>query len=613
MRCRYPHDEQFLGELSNLSVRLYPENDTCIICKGETKILKTSRKECYSFRLGKFTLIEGFSFCGDHKYATANADRILKYPSQLALEIVDRGFRLTIDLVVKVGLLRYRDHRQLEEIRAFLRCCPTNIDLPISTIGLISKRFLEYCKLLHEKYEDMIQEDIQANGGYVAHFDGTTEKKSGVLNFVVMDSLSRHILISEEIESESYESVEKILREVKSKYGYPLTSVSDLKPGFKSASNDAFDSKTPHKFCDYHFLRTFKADFLPNHSFIKSRLTKTWKIASGLRDQLIIVEKLLDGKTISGGKTLADIEKYWAESGNGADTCYLVLRWILRFKQDSSGKGIPFDLPYLDLYERLVQGKELLNTITRSSNGYPKHVYEKLDDLINKMENDVYWSPKFKQAIITLTFMRKWFNKLRGALFLELRRDEQDNLAPLSKRYRLTAREAKAIPGNIEKFLERTRSAISRCHDPAQHKFLTRLHVQTRKYHKNLRLPMLTVAVTGSITTLIPERTNNCLESFFRLIKALLRRNTGRSALTKEFASVGTLLPYYVSMKDHNTFRHIFEDEQKLIHEFALITANKWKLVDNVILFYRDPGDNNFHQDLGDNNPPDLDIVTKAS
>ena len=113
--------------------------------------------------------------------------------------------------------------------------------------------------------------------------------------------------------------------------------------------------------------------------------------------------------------------------------------------------------------------------------------------------------------------------------------------------------------------------------------------------------------------TLIPERTNNCLESFFRLVKALLRRNTGRSALTKEFASVGTLLPYYVSMKDHKTFRHIFEDEQKLIHEFALITANKWKLVDNVILFHRDPGDNNFHQDLGDNNPPDLDIVTKAS
>ena len=76
---------------------------------------------------------------------------------------------------------------------------------------------------------------------------------------------------------------------------------------------------------------------------------------------------------------------------------------------------------------------------------------------------------------------------------------------------------------------------------------------------------------------------------------------------------MGTLLPYYVSMKDHNTFRHIFEDEQKLIHEFALITANKWKLVDNVIPFHQDLGDNNFHQDLGDDNPPDLEIVTKAS
>jgi hypothetical protein len=93
-------------------------------------------------------------------------------------------------LVVKVDFLRYRDNRQLEEIQSFLKCSSARIDLPISTIGLVSKRFLEYCRLLHKKYEFKITQDISCNGGYVVNFDGTTEKNSGVINFVVVDRAS---------------------------------------------------------------------------------------------------------------------------------------------------------------------------------------------------------------------------------------------------------------------------------------------------------------------------------------------------------------------------------------------------------------------------------------
>ena len=123
-------------------------------------MLKTSIKNCYSFRFGKFRLIEGFFFCQEHKYITKSSNQILKYHSQLAVEIVDRGYRIAIDLVVKVGLLRYRDNRQLEEIQSFLKCSSAKINLPLSTIGLIAKRFLKYCKLFHEKYEFKIKTDI---------------------------------------------------------------------------------------------------------------------------------------------------------------------------------------------------------------------------------------------------------------------------------------------------------------------------------------------------------------------------------------------------------------------------------------------------------------------
>ena len=594
MRVRFQNNERHFGELSNLTIRLYPEKYSCIICNEKTNLLKTSRKDCYSFYFGKFTLIEGFFFCNDHKYVSEDSNQILKYHSQLATEIVDRRFRVTIDMVVKVGLLRYCDHRQLEEIKTLLKYSSAKIDFPISTIGMISKRFLEYCKLLHRKYEYKIKKDINANGGLVAHYDGTTEKKSGVINFVVMDSLSGHVLVSEMIESESYDEVTQILRKIKFKFGYPLTTVSDLKPGFLSASEDTFDKKVPHKFCDYHFLRTFKNNFISDHSFVKTRLCKTWKITSSLRKQLKSIEQLIDKRENKTCKHFKDIETYWMDSKNVLETYRLILLWILRFKQASSGKGIPFDLPYLDLYDRLIQGKKLIDVFFTEADISTERHYYNFNSLIEKMDNTRYWSPKFRKSIKMLKFSRKWLNKLRGVLMLGILQDEQDPLAPLSKRYQLTEEEAKAIPKDIKSFLEKIETEISSCKNPNRVKILARFRDKTYKYQNNLKLPLIVLTVDGVEKTIIPPRTNNCLESFFRLIKSLLRRNTGRSALTKEFASVGDLLPYYVSMKNHKTFKTIFEDEEKLIEEFAAIIKDKCdiKIHDNLISLERELEDN---------------------
>ena len=96
--------------------------------------------------------------------------------------------------------------------------------------------------------------DINCNGGYVANFDGTTEKNSGAINFVVMDSLSEHILISEMIESENYEKVTHILRKIKLSYGNPLATISDLKPGFLSVSI----KKLPTNFVIFTFCGRLK-------------------------------------------------------------------------------------------------------------------------------------------------------------------------------------------------------------------------------------------------------------------------------------------------------------------------------------------------------------------
>ena len=126
LRTKYQNDKTLMHLLSDLKIRLYPENGSCLICNRKTTLLKTDSKTCYSFNLGKFTLICGCNFCADHKYFSDTPDtpnHVIRYESNLAAMIVDKGYRVTFDLVVKVGRLRYDDHRSLDPDRKLV-CSP---------------------------------------------------------------------------------------------------------------------------------------------------------------------------------------------------------------------------------------------------------------------------------------------------------------------------------------------------------------------------------------------------------------------------------------------------------------------------------------------------------
>ena len=95
---------------------------------------------------------------------------------------------------------------------------------------------------------------------------------------------------------------------------------------------------------------------------------------------------------------------------------------------------------------------------------------------------------------------------------------------------------------------------------------------------------MIAVTVKGKEIRLVPPRTNNYLESLFRFVKSLLRRCSGRSKLPKEFESVGALLPYHITMRDHPIFRDIFKDDRRLAEEFAKLFVNQWQPPDNLAM-----------------------------
>jgi hypothetical protein len=560
-----------------------------MICGRKTYVLKTSKKTCYSFSLSQFTLIAGYTFCKKHKYIPVDSNNILKYHSQLAMAIVEKDYQITFDLLVKVGELRYQDNRQLEEIKTFLKCSEAKIDLPLSTIGMISKRYLEFCKRLHEKHEDQIINDIRSNGGYALHFDGSTEQKCGKTSLVVKDSISGHVLISEMIASENHKAVKALLKIVRDKYGIPLVILSDLRSWFVSVCQEVFGEEVLHILCHYHFLGTFKDFFCKQHKCIQTYLTHIIKLRAGIQGQLefLKTEKVVNPIRIKP-KSFEEIKTYWMDSGDALVTYQHVLLWILKFKQDSSGKGVPFDLPYLDFYHRFMRGKKLIDEVfsdkKRTDSGMRlKFYYNGFLTIVKRMNTAKTKDKEFKAHIRQLEYSRKWFIKLRGALFMEVAQENRDTLAPLSKRYRLTQEEAKAIPKNIQQYLEELKNELALCKNKKKRETLIKFQKQTKKYHKNLTVPVLTVMIDEKTKIYIPYRTNNFLETSFRSDKSIIRRQTGRSKLPREFGSVGALLPYYNSMKQHRTFRHFFDDAKKLAEEFAKLTENDLSISENIV------------------------------
>ena len=584
LRTIHQNDKALMRSLSDLEIRLYPDNSSCLICSKKTALLKTDRKTCYSFDLGKFKLISGCNYCADHKYFPDKPGSVIRYESSLVAMIVDKGYRVTFDLVVKIGRLRYDDHRQLREIQSYLKCSPAKINLPLSTISLISKRFLEFCQKLHVKHQDMIHRDIVSNGGYVLHFDGSNEQKSGQCSLVLIDSRSKHILESSMIDTESSIMIKGALKRTLDKFGPPLAVVSDLHRGFAKACTDIFGKKVNHILCHYHFLRTFRGEFNDDHKYLKITMTHKWQLQAGLSKQCKALQYLKPTK--SGElKTIERIEKYWENTGDTLGTYRAVLHWILSYKQESSGKGLPFDLPFLDLYHRVHISKALVEKIfcESSSELRLKYYLRGYCGVLDKTNHLGFNEKGFRRVVRNLEYAHRWFNKLRAVLFLEAQLEEDRALAPLSKQYRLTEEEARKIPIRLSGFLNSVKRERDGCRHSERKAFLEHLENQVEKYRVNLLVPTLLVTIDSKEVLFVPPRTNNSLEAIFRSIKSLLRRCTGRSKLPKEFGSVGALLPYYLLMRDHPSFKENFEDDRRLTEDFAKLFERQRQPYEHLI------------------------------
>ena len=333
------------------------EQEGCSRCGHPLHVRATRHRTVHSLRYGTFQAVEREGCCPRHRQLPP------AHCEQLARLVAPRA-RHAYDLLVRVGLARFLECRQDEQIRDEIR--QRGIPVGLSTVSYLARKFVAYVQVVHQESIVALRGAMVARGGYILHIDGTCEEASRVL-LVCMDSLSMQVLESRRIPSENHDQVRDVLRDVRRQWGLPLAIVHDLRRALITAAGEVFRGVRQFV-CHYHLAADVGKDILTAHIDRLRRGLRRTKVRPKLRQLVRSLKAFARGEdgddhvvaallSLRSAKALR--QRCTAESAKGA--VHALACWILAFAQDGEGYGFPFDLPYVSFYERIVQVHQMLN------------------------------------------------------------------------------------------------------------------------------------------------------------------------------------------------------------------------------------------------------------
>ena len=514
------------------------EEEGCRKCGQPLWVRLTRRRTVSTIRYGKLIAIERQGYCPVHATLPPARSRELS-------RIVAPGCNLGYDLIAWAGLARFLQCRQHEEIQKELSH-QAGIEVPVRTISESCHKFVAYVQAVHQESIPLLRREMCDRGGYILHIDGTCEEGSRVL-LVCFDSLSGQVLESRKISSENAEEVEQVLRHVRRDWGRPLAVVHDLRKSLITAAGRVFPGVAQFV-CHFHFAADVGKDILSPHVDRLRNLFRRTKVRSKLRVLCRSLKKfataeesgehvlgsILDGRS---SQQLRELSTPEAVKG----TVHALASWILAFSHNGEGYGFPFDVPYLTLYERVLEVDKVLRAASpdwcvkkRGPLGSLKRLKEILDIVVASEH-----TAEFRRIGAETKRDQAIFSKLRSALRVcphggTQRRNDDGASNPL------TPSRHKALLQKLRRSLRRKArhdSSAEACQIVVQH---------LDKYWDYLFGHVLK---KGAKKIVVP-RTNNAEESLFRTIKRQCRRLHGRGHICRDIEDMFEATPLVLNLRN---------------------------------------------------------------
>ena len=519
------------------------------------KVLKSKTKPVATLPIGQFLAREFIYHCVRCEIAVGSEELKGLVPSRCNI-----GY----DVLVYVGKAFFLESSDNKQITESLR--EKNISVCRSEISYLAKKFIIYLALLHKKVVSKTRDFLSMNGGYILHLDGTCEGESPHL-ISVLDGITEIVLDNIKIPSENANDLIPFLKNIKSAYGNPVAVVSDMGKGILAAIKEVFKN-IPMFICHYHFLKSVGKEFFgEEYDTIRKRL-KNHGIQGTLRKR---VRTLNQNNSI----TRSQVVELFINSINTEDTAkvrtleglphmvvHTLLMWILEGKNQGQGRGFPFDQPHLIFSQRLVTVYTLLGQLSKA--GLFKSTKEKkLYSTIRRDLQVVTRDSVLKRVSSNMQEKMTVFNRLRVAMRITLpenKRGLNDSGEPFNM---------KIIEKEVKKFRQRLFKNENCMKDKAYQKMIG----QIDKYWEMLFCdPIIVEAKVGKII-IQPQRTNNIMEQFFRILMRTYRKKNGFQAMERTLKAMLKDTPLVMNLRNKDFMDILLGGKRDLAQRFADIDS----------------------------------------
>ena len=567
--------------LRSVLVTVAEEPGPCPVCGGAMRVQKTVPRSGRSLEHGSFEARETVHYCVAGCRRPSGA-KVIRRATCLTEALPPRQ-TVGYDVIVFVGLQRFVHHRQREEIREVLQA-EYDVEISAGEVSTLQQRFVAYLQRLHADRQEAIRQAFESDGGWPLHIDATGEDGRGTL-LIAYAGWRRWVLGSWKIPTENADAILPCLRQVAECFGSPVAVVRDLGRAMRRAVLafvDERDEDIAVLACHQHFLADVGDDLLkPAHTKLRE-LFRRFKVQSGLRTLARDLGRKL-GEDIDPARDSATAWQYETDTGHrvsegdaGLAIVRALAQWTLDYAADGDDLGLPFDRPYLDLFDRCVEIRSAVDAFLRSP---PKDrsVHRALLRLRRFLEPVVSDVP-FSQVAGILRWRASVFDELRGALRLA-EKPTGRNEATMAPTVPISADQAMAELRDIRKAVEALVADLRERRPqrgPAQdrRKAIDIILTHIEEHGTTLWGHVVPLPEEAGGGIRIVDRTNCRLECFNGEIKRGERRRSGRKKLTQDLENLPAGAPLAFNLKDPDYVRLLCGSLERLPAEFAALDAD---------------------------------------
>ena len=282
------------SHLGSKHVDLYPQDRMCPECGNPlAERYRQSRyivTLCGMIRLNKHVLECQMSACGQNG--------LTKRPEGEGALALPR-YTFGLDVVARIGELRYREHKTIEKIATVLNEQGVNISL--KEIQLLSEVFLALVETVIKSDPQAVKQ-LRAQGGIILAADGIQPEKGNETLWLFRDVLSGRVLVARNLLSNGSADLAPLIAEVK-ELGVPILGMISDKQSSICLAVEKELPDVPHQLCQYHYLRDMAQPICETDRKLKKQLKQKVR---GIRDvERQVAHKQDDEARITRGYCIA--------------------------------------------------------------------------------------------------------------------------------------------------------------------------------------------------------------------------------------------------------------------------------------------------------------------